>query len=87
VRFTFTTEKQRYFGGIGRIHVNSTRDKASFAVTKMEELVGVIVPHFLRFPLQSAKAGDLILWEQCLVLISTKAPSEQKGLEKIVSFK
>jgi len=54
---------QSFFGGIGNINVSNTAkgQKATFLVTKIDDLIYVIAPHFKTNPLQSAKKIDFQL--------------------------
>jgi hypothetical protein len=80
---------QSYFKGIGQVGVISTRKLAYFPgeVTKLDDLVNIIIPHFDKYPLQSAKSIDYLLWKQCISLMVTKEHLTQCGLEKIISIK
>ena len=59
---------QVFFTGIGQVGIISTRNLAYFEVTKLNDLVNIIIPHFDKYPLQSAKSVDYLLWEQCILL-------------------
>jgi len=50
---------QSFFGGIGSITVNG--QTASFRVSKVDDIINVIIPHFNQYPLQSAKLIDFQL--------------------------
>lgn len=78
---------QRYFGGIGFIHVAKTGKSVSFKVTKLDDLVNVIIPHFKAYPLRSAKSIDFGLWLQCVKLMENKEHLTEDGLNKIISLK
>jgi hypothetical protein len=78
---------QSFFNGIGQVGVISTRKLAYFEVTKLNDIVNIIIPHFDRYPLQSVKKIDYELWKQCILLMANKEHLSQAGLEKIVSIK
>jgi hypothetical protein len=50
---------QSFFGGIGSVNVNG--QTASFRVSKIDDIINVIIPHFNQYPLQSAKLIDFQL--------------------------
>ena len=76
---------QSYFGGVGSIIIYKKINKASFNVNKLEDFVHHIIPHFEKFPLQSAKQIDYSLWKECILLMVEAKHLTQTGLEKILS--
>ena len=78
---------QLFFNGIGQLEVISTRELAYFEVTKLDDLINIIIPHFDKYPLQSAKSIDYLLWKQCINLMITKEHLTQSGLQQIISIK
>lgn len=46
---------QSTFDGIGNITINTNRNSVRFIVVNLNDLVDVVVPHFEKYPLQSAK--------------------------------
>jgi len=76
---------QAFFGGIGSITVHG--QKASFRVSKLDDIINVIIPHFIKYPLQSAKLIDFLLWQKCVMLIKMKEHLTEDGLHKILSLK
>lgn len=77
---------QYFFGGVGNIYINSKKDVVEYKVTKLKDL-DIIIRHFEKYPLQSAKSIDYKLWKECIELIKAKAHLTQSGLEKIVSIR
>src|SRR5690606_38513982 len=51
-------EIQQYFGGIGSISIVSTRNEVNFSVQDIKSITDVIIPHFDKYPLESAKKID-----------------------------
>lgn len=49
---------KEYFKDVGRINKVSTREVVHFEVTKLDNLINVIIPHFDKYPLQSVKSID-----------------------------
>lgn len=76
-----------YFGGAGSILRDRKRNKASFSMNKFEDFVNILIPHFNKFPLQSAKQFDYSLWLECIRLMENKEHLTQAGLDKILSIK
>lgn len=77
-------EKIRDFFGVGRIFITAT--SATYRVTKLGELLNVIVPHFIKYPLISTKWVTYTLWVQCLNIIKTGAHNTQQGLMALLSI-
>lgn len=76
-----------FFNNIGQIGQSTTRQSAYFEVTKLDDLVNVIIPHFDKYPLQSFKRIDFLLWRDIVTLMKNKEHLIQSGLEEIVSIK
>jgi hypothetical protein len=70
---------------VGKIRKNS-KTTALFRVDNIKELQ-VIIDHFNKYPLLSAKVSDFLLFEQCYNLIKQKQHLTQDGLEKILALK
>lgn len=73
--------------GVGHIYEYPERNKVYFIVTRLKDFVDVIIPHFDRYPLQSAKSIDYQLWKQCIMLIKNRSHLTLLGLEQIISIK
>ena len=78
---------QQFFGGIGSIVIDEKRNKASFNVNKLSDFIDYIIPHFERYPLQSTKFTNYIVWRTIIALMVNKAHLLQNGLIEIVSLK
>ena len=78
---------QSFFGGIGYIKLQPVNRAASFVVTKLEDLVNIIIPHFDTYFLRSEKVRDYFIWKTCIELIKNKAHLTKSGLEEIISLK
>ena len=52
-------EIQKFCGGIGSITISGKM--AKLKISKLEDIISVIIPHFYRYPLQSAKLIDFNL--------------------------
>lgn len=78
---------QSFFKGAGKIHVYTSRKTATYSVTKLKDLVNVIIPHFQQYNLVSAKVIDFQLWEKCIRLMEKKEHLNKSGLESILSIR
>lgn len=52
---------QEFFGGIGYIHKSKNRQTVVFKVTKIKDIMTVIIPHFNKYPLLGCKEIDFKL--------------------------
>ena len=57
-----------------------------YEVRKAEDLIEKIIPHFLTFPLLSAKQKDFLIFADICQLMSKELHHEKRGLIKIVSM-
>ena len=78
---------QSFFGAIGNINITSNRQEANFTVSRLDDIVNIIIPHFKSYPLQSAKKVDFQLWAQCVELMQKKEHLTESGLNAIISLK
>jgi hypothetical protein len=81
---------QEFFGGIGYISkLNNTSAQASveFRISTIKDIVGVILPHFDKYPLITKKYSDYLLFKQIVLLMLNKEHNTLEGLEKIVNIK
>ncbi len=81
---------QLFFNEIGQVGIVETiweKKTAYFEVTKLNDLVNIIIPHFDKYSLQSAKSIDYQVWKKCIYLMVNKEHLTQSGLENIISIK
>jgi hypothetical protein len=78
---------QSFYGGIGKISTGSQNQSVTFYVGNLSDLVNIIIPHFEKYLLRSAKSIDFQLWAQCVKLIAAKEHLTNDGLNKILSLK
>jgi hypothetical protein len=64
------SEIQSFFGGVGQVAVRG--QSASYSVRKLEDIINIIIPHFVKYPLQRAKGMDFKLWLRCVKLMDRK---------------
>jgi hypothetical protein len=48
---------QSYFG-VGNIVFNKTKGTVRFSVNSIKDITGVVIPHFMQYPLLSQKRAD-----------------------------
>lgn len=75
------------FFGVGTIKTASTRQVAYFSVSKLNDLVNVIIPYFINNPLLTKKKADFLLFKSVVELVSQGEHLTSKGLIKIVSIR
>jgi hypothetical protein len=78
---------QAFLGGIGTIRFGRDNKSATFSVAKLDDIVNIIIPHFKKYPLESCKAVDFLLWAQCAELMKNKEHLTEEGLKKIIARK
>lgn len=82
-----TLQELKDFFGVGIINTRKYKDVTSFTVTKINDLVNVIIPHFSKFPLQTQKRVDFELFCKIVESKKNKEHLTQEGLLKILSLK
>jgi len=76
---------QPFFLGIGSVSVSG--DLAFYSVSSVKDLVKIIIPHFLKYPLLTQKGADFILFKQIVELMENKAHLTIEGFNKIIHIK
>ena len=78
-------EVRSSFGGVGNIHKHG-KDYIQYRVESIKELQ-VIVDHFDKYPLISAKVVDYLLFKKCFNLIKLQEHLTEEGLLKLIGIK
>ena len=52
---------QQFFKGVGFFTTDVKANTVNYSVTKLSDLINIIIPHFDNYPLQSAKKLDFEL--------------------------
>ena len=73
------------FFGCG--HVKKNRDAFEYRVTKLQDIVKIIIPFFHKFPLEGVKSKDFADFCKVADLISQKKHLTKEGLETIKKIK
>lgn len=76
---------QKFFKGVGTITFH--KEMVYYQVRDIKSIKEVIVPHFEKYLLRSAKSIDFLLFQQCIMLISNKEHLTQSGLDRIIAIK
>lgn len=72
------------FFGVGKIHEN--KSSVYYSVRSINDLATVI-SHFEKYPLQTSKAADFILFRRAMHIMQNKSHLIPEGLREIVSLK
>lgn len=81
-------EEIKAFFGVGSILISkNSRKVATFRVSNLNDITNVIIPHFVNFPLQSAKSIDFNLWKSCAILVTNKEHLTDEGIQKLIHLK
>ncbi|KAF3930963.1 hypothetical protein ABW19_dt0201400 [Dactylella cylindrospora] len=76
---------KQYFG-VGKIF-KQDENAFQYRVTSVKDLIDVIIPHFLNYPLITQKLIDFELFKQAAYLLKDKKHLTQEGLLELVSIK
>ena len=76
------------FFGVGIVSERGTRNAAIYSVQSARTIADVIIPHFERYPLNTQKRADFLLFKQGVdLLLKGKARSSIEGIKNIVSIR
>jgi hypothetical protein len=78
--------KIKEFFGVLSVYSMQNKSKCVYRVTKIEDLINVIIPHFLTYPLITYKYSDFILWSKVVKLMVTKEHLTSSGFLTILSY-
>ena len=71
----------------GNIVSKNNRSEASFRVNSLHDLINLVIPHFIKYPLLSQKGADFYLFKQIIELINTKVHLTEIGLLQIINIR
>lgn len=71
---------------VGSVYHTPSRSRCVYRVTKIEELINVIIPFFIRYPLCSKKRIDFILWSKVVYMINDKKHLSFEGFSTILCY-
>lgn len=81
------SEIKSYFNHAGTITLRSNRDSANYQIRDLRSILGVVLPHFDKYPLISQKYNDYLYFKEIIKLIENGAHLTEKGLLKIINLK
>ncbi len=76
---------QVYFGGIGIISFEN--NFAKLVVSKPKDLLAVVIPHFVTYPLLTQKYADFELFRQILLIMSIKGHRTEEGFLNVLNLR
>jgi hypothetical protein len=74
------------FFGVGSVNTRVDKNLSVYRVTKLDDLVKVIIPHFSQYPLITKKYSDFLLWSKVIELMVTKQHLEPIGFKTVLSY-
>jgi len=88
VRDVILLRKIHSFFGVGTVSERGTRNTAIYSVQSARTIADVIIPHFDRYPLNTQKRADFLLFKRGVdLLLNGKARSSIEGIKNIVSIR
>ncbi len=78
--------KIQEFFGVGSVTSRINKNICVYRVTKIGDLVKVIMPHFIKYPLLTQKYSDFILWSKAVELINKKEHLNSTGFKTILNY-
>lgn len=76
----------KQFFGVGNVTLRPKKSNCVYRVTKIKDLISVIIPHFLKYSLITIKYSDFILWSKVVNLIYAKKHLTSAGFKTILSY-
>lgn len=76
-----------FFNGVGNIYYDYNKNIIHFIVKNPQQINDIIVPHFLKYPLNSQKHTDFLLFQSILELINKKQHLSMDGFINILKLK
>lgn len=73
---------QKFFG-VGKIYI--IKKKVYYRVTKIGDIVNILIPHFKSYPLLSKKICRFIVWCEAIKLIEAGTHKTKKGFTVILN--
>lgn len=70
----------------GKIFENPKRNTAVYRVTVLTELLNVVIPHFIDYPLLTKKNAVFEVWREAILLFEKKEHLTEVGFNKILSI-
>ena len=75
-----------FFGGVGSI-TYASKGTLHYRIASLHDLINVVLPHFDKYPLNTQKRADYILFKEIILLMINKEHLTIEGIQKIVNFR
>ena len=72
--------------GVWSVTKRADNNLSVYRVTKLDDLVSVIIPHFTHYPLITHKYSDFILWSKVVELMETKQHLTDFGFKTVLNY-
>lgn len=79
-------EQIKLYFGVGEIFKHS-KNAYQYRVTSLKDLISVIIPHFIKYPLITQKWADFKLFKQVVCLMNQRKHVTPEGLQQIINIK
>lgn len=76
-----------YFSGTATVVGPDTKGIVRFSLVGFDNIMKYVLPHFEKYPLQSAKRIDYDFWVKCAHLMKAKEHLTLPGVYKILAYK
>jgi hypothetical protein len=76
----------RDYFGVGSVYSSPNRSLCVYRVNKIDDIINVIIPHFVDYPLLTKKYSDFVLWSKVVNIISNKEHLTPTGFNTILTF-
>jgi hypothetical protein len=74
------------FFGVGNVTSKTNVNLCVYRVTKLEDIVNVIIPHFLNYSLLTCKQADFKLWSEVVSMLINKLHLNPEGFNTILTY-
>jgi len=78
---------QEFFGGIGYISKVNNRSAVEFRVSKINDIVNVIIPHFEKYCLITNKRTDFLIFSAIIKMLLDNQHKTPQGLQEILNYR
>jgi hypothetical protein len=78
---------QSFFNVVGSIYADNSNNSPNYKISKIKDLINVIIPHFNTYKFVGNKKLNFLIWSQIVSLINNKTHLTSEGLNLIKSLK
>lgn len=72
--------------GFARRSARVNQNACVYRVTKIDDLINTIIPHFIKYPLLTQKYSDFLLFKKAVELMNNKEHLKSTGFMTILSY-